>query len=159
MRKLIPRKILFKKASLTILVFVILGLCLFAYNVNQDFIRSFRPYYIKSYTALVSHRADDYLNSEKYLAVASGILMNNDNLGYPSVNQQEQNLAETIPVLLYHGIIDKPDGTNVLLENFKDQMFALKKTGWQTVSIEDFYAFMQGKKELSEKSFLLKKWE
>ena len=65
------------------------------------------------------------------------------------------NNAKSIPVLLYHGIIDEPDGSNILLENFKDQMFALKKEGWQTISIEDFYGFMKGEKELPDKSFLL----
>src|SRR3989339_479020 len=61
----------------------------------------------------------------------------------------------SIPGLLYHGIIDKPDGANILLENFKDQMFALKKAGWQTISIEDFYAFTRGEKQVPDKSFLL----
>jgi len=63
--------------------------------------------------------------------------------------------AKLVPVLLYHGIIDEPDGSNVLLEDFRDQMFALKKAGWQTVGIEDFYAFMKGEKNLPDKSFLL----
>lgn len=62
---------------------------------------------------------------------------------------------KSIPVLLYHSIINKPDGSNVLLENFKDQMFAMKKEGWQTVSLEDFYQFMKSEKTLPEKSFLL----
>ena len=72
-----------------------------------------------------------------------------------SMIENNNDNAESIPVLLYHGIIDKPDGVNVLLDDFKDQMFALKKAGWQTVSIEDFYAFMKGEKELPDKSFLL----
>lgn len=72
-----------------------------------------------------------------------------------STSQFNQEKTESVPVLLYHGVIDKPDGSNILLEDFKGQMFALKKAGWQTVSIEDFYAFMQGKKELPDKSFLL----
>src|SRR5581483_2204916 len=63
--------------------------------------------------------------------------------------------AQSVPVLLYHGIISKPDGANILINDFKNEMFALKKAGWQTVSIEDFYAFLQGKKELPPKSFLL----
>lgn len=68
---------------------------------------------------------------------------------------ENKNVAKSVPVLLYHGIINEPDGANVLLEDFKDQMFALKKAGWQTVSSEDFYAFMKGEKELPDKSFLL----
>ena len=34
-------------------------------------------------------------------------------------------------------------------------MFALKKAGWQTINMEDFYAFMQGEKQVPDKSFLL----
>lgn len=63
--------------------------------------------------------------------------------------------AKSIPVLLYHGIIEKPDGVNLLVDHFNDQMFALKNAGWQTVTIDDFYLFMRGEKELPDKSFLL----
>ena len=71
--------------------------------------------------------------------------------------------ARSIPVLLYHGIIigdsnstiKSPDGINIPLNEFEEQMFALKKAGYQTVSMEDFQAFMRGEKQLPEKSFLL----
>jgi len=63
--------------------------------------------------------------------------------------------TKSIPVLVYHGIVNKPDGFNVLLRDFKDQMFALKKAGWQTISIKDLYAFMKGEKKLPDKPFLL----
>lgn len=75
--------------------------------------------------------------------------------------------TEGVPVLTYHSILSgkndaAPDenvstfeGANVSLEHFKEQMFALKAAGWQTVSYEDFDAFMHGKKKLPAKSFLL----
>ncbi len=71
--------------------------------------------------------------------------------------------ARSIPVLLYHGIIkedskstmDSPDGINIPLKEFEDHMFALKKAGYQTISMEDFQAFMHDEKQLPEKSFLL----
>ncbi len=67
--------------------------------------------------------------------------------------------AKLIPVLVYHGIITdpnwKPDGTNISLQDFQNQMFALKAAGWQTISMEDYLAFIQNKKQLPEKSFLL----
>lgn len=63
--------------------------------------------------------------------------------------------AKSIPVLLYHRIVKNPDDFNILLEDFEDQMFVLKKAGWQTINIEDFYKFMKGEKELPDKSFLL----
>jgi len=76
--------------------------------------------------------------------------------------------TEGIPVLTYHSIlVGKEDavqnaavtsefeGANVSLEHFKEQMFALKAAGWQTVSYEDFDAFVHGKKKLPAKSFLI----
>ncbi len=75
--------------------------------------------------------------------------------GFIFPNTVTSHPADSIPVLVYHGIVDSDNDTDVSYTNFKNQMLALKKAGWQTVSIEDFYAFMQGTKELPEKSFLL----
>lgn len=67
--------------------------------------------------------------------------------------------AQSVPILLYHGIITdpdwKPDEVNTALADFQNQLFALKQSGWQTITIEDYLAFSQGKKELPAKSFLL----
>ncbi len=73
--------------------------------------------------------------------------------------------AQGVPVLTYHSIVSNstgaPDtmsgfeGANVRLDTFKDQLFALKAAGWQTVSYADFEAFIRGEKQLPEKSFLL----
>lgn len=70
-------------------------------------------------------------------------------------NHNRTNVAYSVPVLLYHGVTKNPDGSNILLEDFKNQMFTLKKAGWQTVTLEDFYKFTKGEKELPDKSFLL----
>ena len=63
--------------------------------------------------------------------------------------------AASVPVLLYHGVISNPDRFSLTQEAFKNQMFALKRAGYQTISLADFLAFEQGKKQLPEKSFLL----
>ncbi|HYD93436.1 MAG TPA: polysaccharide deacetylase family protein [Candidatus Paceibacterota bacterium] len=63
--------------------------------------------------------------------------------------------AQAIPVLLYHGIVPQADRFSLREETFKDQLFALKRAGYQTVSLEDFRAFMAGEKSLPERSFLL----
>jgi len=63
--------------------------------------------------------------------------------------------AKGIPVLLYHGIKESPSDYTVSLETFKEQMFTLKKEGYQTVTLEEFNDFIKGEKELPEKSFLL----
>ena|SRR3989344_4049987 len=63
--------------------------------------------------------------------------------------------ANLVPVLLYHGILDKSDGENVLLKDFKEQMFALKRNGWNTITIEELHGYIDEGKKLPNKSFLL----
>jgi hypothetical protein len=68
----------------------------------------------------------------------------------------ESSTAQSIPVLVYHGISPTSDTPEVTtIDTFRSQMFALKHAGWQTVNIEDFLAAMQGKKVLPAKSLLL----
>ncbi len=71
----------------------------------------------------------------------------------------QQEMANSVPILLYHGIISKkdwePDKVNIRLEDFRNQMFALKKAGYRTITIEDYLDFSKGKKRLPKKSFLL----
>ena len=68
---------------------------------------------------------------------------------------EKEKYAVSVPVLLYHGILITPDGSNVVRNDFEKQMRALKYAGYETVSIDDFHAFMRGEKKLPEKSFLL----
>lgn len=133
MRKTI-RKIKITSSVAVVSIALVLTIGINALKDNPVFTKS---YFVKTF------------NYFKYKKEYKNIYINK------SYIEARKEKVESIPVLLYHGIIDKPDGANVLLENFKDQMFALKKAGWQTIGIEDFYAFMKGKKELPEKSFLL----
>jgi len=63
--------------------------------------------------------------------------------------------AHSIPVVVYHGIVDKADGRNATIEQVKEQLYGLHNAGYKTVSLEDYVLFTQGQKELPEKSFLL----
>lgn len=64
--------------------------------------------------------------------------------------------ASAIPVLTYHRIVsDASDINNVTTSNFKEQMVALKQAGWETVTLDEFEAFIEGNLELPERSFLL----
>jgi len=64
-------------------------------------------------------------------------------------------VAHAVPVLLYHGIVASSDRFSLTQETFRDQMFALKRAGYQTITLQDFLAFEKGEKDLPEKSFLL----
>lgn len=139
----------FRKMILIILIIIMQGIFLYVYYDNQDFTSFFRISYLTNiYIPIYTQNAN---NASQYFA--SILRFNNGNSNSESQNKQEN--ARSIPVLLYHGVVDNWDDANILLEDFRNQMFTLKKAGWQTVSIEDFYAFMRGKKELPDKSFLL----
>ncbi|MBI5456342.1 polysaccharide deacetylase family protein [Candidatus Kaiserbacteria bacterium] len=76
--------------------------------------------------------------------------------GKPSASLPNEGPARTIPVLTYHRVVsDSNDLNNVTISNFRDQMRALKKAGWSTVTLSEFEEFMQGERELPQKSFLL----
>jgi len=75
--------------------------------------------------------------------------------------------ARAIPVLTYHRITQwhgsasgeessgAGEGANVSLPTFRDQMEALKDAGWETITLEEFRAYIRGERTLPEKSFLL----
>jgi peptidoglycan/xylan/chitin deacetylase (PgdA/CDA1 family) len=72
-----------------------------------------------------------------------------------NVNVGTSTPARDVPVLLYHGIVEKPDRFSTTPEIFADQMFALKRAGYHTITLDDFEQFIAGKKKLDDKSFLL----
>ncbi len=65
--------------------------------------------------------------------------------------------AKNVFVLTYHVISkDAPeDQYELSYDQFKENMFALKRAGYQTISLEDLYLYMGGEKELPDKSFIL----
>ena len=59
--------------------------------------------------------------------------------------------------MTYHIVSkDEPnDDYEISYNQFKENMFALKRLGYQTVRLEDFYLFLNGEKEIPDKSFLI----
>lgn len=161
MDSFISKKELFKRALIMTSIFFALGIGLYIFDLNYGFLKNFQFYYAKAYIDATNYTLNNGLKSAKNnLALIinitkNNILEQNNNSNVLQTNVLQTDLAKSIPVLLYHGIIEKDDGYNILYENFKEQMFALKQNGWQAISIEDFYNFIQGKKQLPDKSFLL----
>lgn len=64
-----------------------------------------------------------------------------------------------IPVLVYHGIIKKEEPVvsnyDTGEETFKEHMEALKRAGYQTITLQDLLAFLKTGKALPEKPFLI----
>ncbi|MFA6094894.1 MAG: polysaccharide deacetylase family protein [Candidatus Paceibacterota bacterium] len=65
--------------------------------------------------------------------------------------------AESIPVIVYHGLPNIDDGSevNISANTFKDQMFALKKHGYTTVTTNELFSFLRGDIALPEKSVMI----
>jgi len=63
--------------------------------------------------------------------------------------------AKAIGVLTYHRVVDFPDNSNVPRELFADQMKKLYNAGWRTITMKEYQAFMAGKLEVPEKSFVI----
>lgn len=118
----------------------LVGLGLFEFDQNKEFFMNFKSYYFNAYK---------YTAAYEYEKVKCNIFCK------PKA-EEKIKYAENIPVLTYHGIISAyPDGSNVSIKDFWEQMLALKRAGWQTISIYDYYDFIYNGKKLPEKSFLL----
>lgn len=59
-----------------------------------------------------------------------------------------------VPVLMYHHVSPVPDGITTSPERFDEQLGALRKAGYGTLTVAQFEAFMQGG-EVPDKSVLL----
>ncbi len=62
-----------------------------------------------------------------------------------TVSSQTNAQIHSVPVLVYHGVTDKPDGSDINLteEQFKEHMFALKRAGYTSITLNDLYAFLR----------------
>lgn len=67
--------------------------------------------------------------------------------------------TQRVPILMYHRVGDAHNDWErkycVSAARFSSQMHALKRAGWRAVSIDDFFAWLDGSIELPEQSFLL----
>jgi len=149
MNNFLSKEKMLRKSGELFLVLTILVSALFFFDFKKEFLLSFKPYYVQAY---VPQLGDLFLFG-KSSQLAS--VKNFDSAVSVSTNSKIINNAKSIPVLLYHGLVKSGDMSNVSLEMFIDQMVEMKKKGWDTVTIDEFYDFMTGKVELPDKSFLL----
>jgi peptidoglycan/xylan/chitin deacetylase (PgdA/CDA1 family) len=68
----------------------------------------------------------------------------------------ENTPAKAIPVLVYHGIHkDSVDRFTMSPEQFTEHLYALKNTGYHTITPDEFLAFTQGSRHIPDRSILL----
>ena len=71
-------------------------------------------------------------------------------------NMSTSEYAETISVLVYHGLPNTAQSEpDVSKETFKNHLFALKKSGYETITLKELAAFLKGNSKLPPKSFLI----
>ncbi len=62
---------------------------------------------------------------------------------------------ESVPILMYHGVINSYDSANTTISNFVLQMEMLKRNGFETIRVADFDAFRNGKFKLPKKPIII----
>lgn len=143
-----------KKIFIILGIFVVQGYFLHLFYINEQFfynlkISTITKVYLPSFA--YSFRSENTQDT-RLLANALGALQS-DNTKTSALNNEE--FAKSVPVLVYHGVIDNPDEFSILQEDFRKQLFALKDAGYSTVKLSDFYSFIKGEKQLPAKSFVL----
>jgi peptidoglycan/xylan/chitin deacetylase (PgdA/CDA1 family) len=63
--------------------------------------------------------------------------------------------SRSLPVIYYHGIFPQGGADRIGWETFREQMFALKRDGYQTIRLDAMAEFLKNGTALPEKSFLL----
>lgn len=141
----------FRKSVFIFLILLIQTALIYAYYTKENFLSNFKWGYLSEvYLPAYQYRLEHSLN-----LISRGGISQSRAEDHNASNQTSPPKQKAIPVFLYHGVIEREDGSNIPIKNFRDQMMALKKAGYQTVTLNDFYEFIQEKKELPEKSFLL----
>jgi spore germination protein YaaH/peptidoglycan/xylan/chitin deacetylase (PgdA/CDA1 family) len=131
-------KIIFIKFINVCLIITLLGAGIFYFSKYENIIRPWLPFYSKGNGLLPS---DLPVN-------ASGSSPRRDNPG---------NLAG-IPVLLYHGVLEKidpSDFSNITIKNFDSQMKMLKDEGYNSINIRDIDDFINNNYNLPEKPVVI----
>ena len=141
MRKLLSLRKLFQNFLVLGLIVLAMSLGLHWADSRITLIRNMKPYYSAAYIAAWQH----------HLSKAIGLVAGQNNASGDSGAQS----SVTVPVLLYHGIIEHPDGENVPLKNFISQLQELDKAGWHSISLTEFDAYIRDGKKLPPKSFLI----
>lgn len=72
---------------------------------------------------------------------------------------EEHMSAVRVPVLMYHRVGEAHNDWEykycISAARFADHMRTLERSGWRAVAIDDFFAWLDGRAELPEQSFLL----
>jgi PKD repeat protein len=75
---------------------------------------------------------------------------------------EAEGTAEWVPILMYHGVAEEfarsvpdPEGINMSIDKFVDQMETLKRNGYETISLYDYMDFRAGTSQLPAKPVII----
>lgn len=74
------------------------------------------------------------------------------------INSPKPTITEpaiAVPILMYHGVVIDPDQENTQQQRFIEQMEALKKNGYQTITLNQYEQFRQKKFTLPPKPIII----
>ncbi len=103
---------------------------------------------IKDYVAAYKYnrqREEEYLRYQVELAELLDSTPLEADIGY----------ANSLPIINYHGVSDTEYKEDILTENFKNHIFALKAAGYETITLQEFIDFVGGKTTLPQKSIMI----
>jgi peptidoglycan/xylan/chitin deacetylase (PgdA/CDA1 family) len=95
-----------------------------------------------------------YFNMQaRYLVYKTEFLIYSQ--GHGTIHDPSLAAEKGIPILFYSGITSSPTKSSVSFKDFKDQMFALRSAGYNTISLSEYNSFMKGERELPARSILV----
>lgn len=77
---------------------------------------------------------------------------------YETQQQEWLPFGTGIPVLLYHGLLEKADRTRIYdisIKEFRSHLAALKEAGYTTVGVQDLLDYFQQKRKIPKKSIMI----
>jgi len=137
MLRVIPIRVIITRVIVFLFLFSTFYYNLSVYDYYSETIKHYKPYYAEAYFYALQHKLSS-INTDSTTNAAQAVTE-----------------AKSVPVLVYHGIVDRSDPVSQSLTDFKNQMFELKRRGYQTVHIDKYYEYVMGKTKLPDKSFLL----
>lgn len=141
-----------KAAILGAMVVALLGALLYTFNLKDRHYGDIRlPTAVKRWWQKESLLVKYSLRSVE----PEGALSALGRLILPQRGVKGGGQAAAVPVLLYHSIVKEPDGHNPTEAEFASQMFALKRAGWQTITLEELRGFLRAGNPVPARSLVV----
>src|SRR5438128_2749154 len=123
-----PKKTISKKLTFSLTLLLIFGIGTVVFFSNKNMLTNYKSYYFQSYTYVLPYEIKELLKWSKSTEASN-------------ITASTSQYAESIPVLVYHGVLGGPvtgsdgEGTNIDLATFWEQMKTLKEAGWRTITM------------------------